>query len=100
MTFIKLTTDDKNDYLCNTANVAGIRYDDEIYLEIQKGPRLPGRPGEVKLQEVFRISAGKENIAEAAAELATAISACEKSGQELDLRPRCILTDLNPRGFR
>lgn len=100
MTFIHLTTDDKRDYLCNTANVAGIRYDDEIYLEVQKAPRLPGRPGEVNLQEIFRISAGKEDVAEAAAELATAISAAEKSGHALDLRPRCILSEMNGWGLR
>ncbi|MEZ0224387.1 MAG: hypothetical protein ACAH83_07540 [Alphaproteobacteria bacterium] len=100
MTFIKLTTDDKSDYLCSTANIAGIRYYDEIYLEVQKGPRLPGRPGEVNLQETFRISAGKEDVAAAAAELAAEITAAEKSGADLDLRQRVILSDLNPRGFR
>lgn len=100
MAFIHLKTDDESDYLCNTANIAGIRYYDEIYLEVQKGPRLPGRPGEVNLQETFRISAGKEDVAAAAAELAAEITAAEKSGADLDLRQRVILSDLNPRGFR
>jgi hypothetical protein len=100
MAFIKLTTDDKKDYLCNTANIAGIRYYDEIYLELQSGPRLPGRPGEVNLQESFRISAGKTDVAAAAAELAAEITAAEKSGAELDLRPRCILSELRGHGMR
>lgn len=97
MAFINLKTDDKCDYLCNTANIAGISYDAEIYLDVQKGPRLLGRPGEVNLQETFRIAAGKEDVAAAAAELADQITAAEKSGATLDLRQRVVLSE--PRGW-
>jgi hypothetical protein len=97
MAFINLKTDDKRDYLCSTANIASITYDEEIYLEVQKGQRLPGRPGQVNLQETFRISAGKEDVAAAAAELAEQISATEKSGATLDLRQRVLLSE--PRGW-
>ncbi|MEZ0225962.1 MAG: hypothetical protein ACAH83_15515 [Alphaproteobacteria bacterium] len=100
MAFIHLKTDDESDYLCNTANIAGIRYYDEIYLEVQKGPRLPGRPGEENLQETFRIAAGKEDVAAAAAELSDQITAAEKSGATLDLRPRCVLSEMRGHGMR
>jgi hypothetical protein len=100
MAFINLKTDDKRDYLCSTANIASIQYDEEIYLELQKGPRLLGRPGEMNLQDTFRISAGKEDVAAAATELAAEITAAEKSGATIDLRERVILSQQRNWGMR
>lgn len=97
MAFILLKNDNEQDYYCSTSNVAGIQaWDKEVRLTVQHGPRLFGRPNEVKLQDAFRISAANKAADGAALELAQDISAAEKAGTVLDLRDRCILTKQGP----
>jgi hypothetical protein len=93
MAFLFLKANDEREYLCSTSNIALITTEEsgDVVLTLQKGPRLLGRPGEVKLQDEFRISAGDSRKG-----VVFDIMDNEKEGGILDLSKQCILA---PKGF-